>query len=108
MQAKLKLDKKHLIHSLIAIVIVGCILIVMIGTPQQKQLSYRLGGSINEPVEAKVFQLRGLTNILAHHKYRVDYFDADHKKLSSKYFATKSDIPQSDWGQSVKANWRFN
>lgn len=67
----------------------------------------KLKGLINEPVKAKVYQLKGLYNIIQHHKYRVDYFDIHDHQLSSKYYQDKTQIQTTDWGHQIKANWKF-
>lgn len=107
MKAHWKLDKKHLIKSLVAIIGAVIVLSVLIVMPQQKQVSDRLGGTIHEPAEAKVYQLRGLYNVVKDHKYRVDYFNIEGKKLSSKYFDNKDQISPHDWGNSIRSKWTF-
>lgn len=106
-QPHFKFDKKHFVKAVIAITFAIIILGLLIVFPQQTVISSRVGGTIHQPAQTKIYQLRGVYNLIQHHKYRVNYFDSDGHQLNTKYYSTKDQINQKDWGNTVKSKWTF-
>lgn len=95
-------------HSLYFLIVAIVVLSYLIVTPQQKYLNYRVGGAMNQSYEANFYQLRGLYNTLQGHNYRVDYLNAHHQVIKSRYFAKRSQVPKSDIGGYIgPMPWRF-
>lgn len=106
-QPHFKFDKKHFIKAVITTLFAIIVLGILIVFPQQTVISSRVGGAMRQPAQTKIYQLRGVYNLIQHHKYRVDYFDSDQHKLTTKYYQDKNQIQAKDWGNAVESNWTF-